>query len=123
MLVSHATGVGGESQTQQQQQQHVDDKRVLHPEPLLFASPGLSLFHASENSNHRFLMEHQLQTPSLLQRFFTKGEITSCREEHLSDGGPEAHACSTVVLNLQEVDLWNKFNHVTNEMIVTKSGR
>ena len=28
-----------------------------------------------------------------------------------------------ITLTLQDIDLWSKFNSVTNEMIVTKSGR
>ena len=58
-----------------------------------------------------------MEQHTILSRFYTKEEITSC--EHASS----EHSYDTVILNLQEVDLWNKFNQVTNEMIVTKSGR
>lgn len=62
---------------------------------------------------------------TILSRFFAKEEITDCTEltphHHHHDRYDDPSA--TVVLNLQEVELWNKFNQVTNEMIVTKSGR
>lgn len=47
-----------------------------------------------------------------LSRYYVKDEeeIPTCRDHH-------------VTLCLQDIDLWNKFNTATNEMIVTKSGR
>lgn len=61
-----------------------------------------------------------MESQTILSRFYaTKEEITSCDHHHTATH----HSYDTVVLNLQEVDLWNKFNQVTNEMIVTKSGR
>lgn len=67
---------------------------------------------------------------TILSRFYTKDEITSCSEltpHHHHHNHHQTHDryddASSVVLNLQEVELWHKFNHVTNEMIVTKSGR
>lgn len=56
-----------------------------------------------------------MESHTILSRFYAKEEMSSC--------GTGDHSYDVVLLNLQEVDLWNKFNQVTNEMIVTKSGR